>query len=159
MVDRTELHAQYRKAVLVAAAIATSPIILFVVAWLLAADATPDGPGSGTIDPLILVVFAVVAVSGLAPLVFLRWLTRSRPPNTAPEAAIASLAMAELALWEIFALMGFVAFVLGATWTVFIGSVLVTYLGFAYSFPRWETWDKRADEIDAGFGADTIISS
>ncbi len=178
MIDRSSLERRYRTAVVICVAISLVPALLAFVAWLLSSPPAPDGPGSGTADPVLLIVFGVIALEPLLAVPLFRWvLTRhAQVANTAVdtpdsqalpvpaeelaillEGRIATFAIAEYALWTVPPLLGFVGFATGATWVYFIVTILFGLAGFAFSFPRWREWSRLADRYDGG-GPTSIIS-
>lgn len=70
-------------------------------------------------------------------------------------AAIAPLLIAQVAACELPALLGFVAYALGAPLAVFLVFVAVSFVGYAYFFPRraqWDGWLARARPSGNGSG-------
>lgn len=100
---------------------------------------------------------AVFAVLGIADMLLAPWFVRAtmlaalaafaRRRTQASEAtvatAIAPLLIAQVAACELPSLLGFVAYMLGAPLGVFLAFVAVSFIGYAYFYPRrsqWETW-------------------
>ena len=154
LIDRTELANQFTVAVRKTALIALIPLVLVGVSWLM--YTTPGGespaPGSGDISPAMLAIYGVMALSPLVSVAVVRRMARKGCRDAAASGSrtmpFAANAVTESGLWEISALMGFVAFFMGSSWAVFAAFLVFSYIGQAFSFPRWSAWTALADELD-----------
>jgi hypothetical protein len=152
--SREELARITRSVKYTAAALPLTSVLFVYVASVLGNDARPGGPGSGAMGPLSLLVFGALALSPALVTPFLRAMfarsrrrAASRPGRVNAQALLSLHAISEYAIWEISSLVGFVAFVLGATWLFFIGAVLVSLIGYVISFPRWSRILEYADDL------------
>jgi hypothetical protein len=154
MVDRDQLRAQHRVAVLTCSAVTIVPLLLTFVAGLLAEPGIEGGAGSGTADPILLLVFGSLALTPLVsvPIVRRIGLTALKSAQVTAVSLGSTLMVwkvTEFALWELCSLLGFVGFLAGASWTFLLVCVALSLIGYAFSFPRWSEWEERADEFDA----------
>lgn len=152
MIDVSKLKAQYRLAVVSCLGVTAIPFLLAFVAYTLATSSDPGSAGSGTADPVILVVFALMAFSPLISGPMIRRAAKvsivaEKQPSAGVESTIMSWAVSEYAIWEISSLLGFVGFVQGAPPVFLIACIVVTFVGFAFSFPRWSRWVALAQEL------------
>ncbi len=156
MVDRERLRQSYARALKVCAGLALTPVLLVAYAWygLHSADARFADAGSGTIPATFVIVLGAAALSPVVAVPVLRLIWRRDPDfpfggSDHPESLILMHGIIEFTVWEISSLLGFVMFTVGATWTVFLAAVCVSYAGYAFSVPRWSRWQRLADAFDA----------
>ena len=144
MTDRSELERMYRRSVRTCLLIAVVPLVLVVIAFVMADPAVPGAPGSGTAGLMYLVILGVVGLSPLVTAPLIRSVGKRVASISAegisPADAVALFSTAECAVWVIAALMGFVGFVQGAPWAYLLAGVAVSLAGMAYSFPRWSVF-------------------
>jgi hypothetical protein len=155
--ELSEIDAQYRQAVIGCAGITMAPALLAFVAWTVSRDSgIPDGAGSGVVSPVILWTFAALALAtiGCVPLVRSIADKQTQVVVTGGRSTSSATvwALTEYALWEICSLLGFVAFIMGATWAYFGAALVVTYVGFAVSFPRRSVFERRVQQATAAQG-------
>lgn len=150
MVDAAKLKKQYQLAVVMCLALTTIPLLLGFVLFVM--STSPDTTPTEPIDSVIAVVFGILALSPLVTVPLIRYLARQsiaspRQPASGVESNIMVWALTEYSLWEVASLLGFVGVVIGAPIAFFLVFALVTYGGYAYSFPRWSRWTALVVEL------------
>lgn len=159
MVDGARLREQFKKAVVMCLGITSIPFILGVV--LIVMSASPDRTPTEPVDPVMTVVFGLLALSPLVTVPVVRRFARTsiaapQQPPIGVEANIRTWAVAEYTLWELASLMGFVGVVSGAPMTFFLVFALITLTGYAYSFPRWSHWTALVVELGLSHDANSF---
>lgn len=158
MIDGDKLRIQYQLAVILCLALTAVPFFLGFV--ILVMTTSPGAIPTEPIDPVISVVYTLLALSPLVTVRAIRYLTRksiAAPEQLAIgiEANIMIWAVTEYALWEVASLLGFVGAVTGAPITFFLAFALVTFGGDVYSFPRWSRW--TALVVDLGLAQEGTV--
>lgn len=163
MINRELLAKATKSTVIVSYFIPLVLVPLILVAWILASE-----PGSATpafaLGDLGMLGFVVVTLIALSPLV-LRPLVRKglasvrrraaeHPELMAakPEIFIPMHAQLSHLVWDVSALAGFVAFILGFGWAYFAAATVIALTGFVVDFPKRDAILGWADEYDAEVG-------
>jgi len=158
--DEDVLKTQFRVLVLACAGVTAMPFALLFVSWVMmrsTEEASPQGA-----DPILFVIFGILALSPLIAAPMLRRLSR-RPDVVAaqkdptPSGIVLSFWLAEYAVWEIPSLLGFVAYVMGAPALYFAACLVLSLVGYAITFPRWSGWIERIEALEER-GSLSIIS-
>jgi hypothetical protein len=100
------------------------------------------------VSPVTVIIVGVLALVAAASMPLVRSIgirSAAGALSSSDSAAysVAVWAIAEYALWEVPALLGFNAFILGATWLFFGFCLALTSIGFAISFPRPTGFERR----------------
>jgi hypothetical protein len=163
VVDRQELALQYKKTLKTCRSFFIVPALLVFIAWLTTNSRGADGAVTSASASVLLVVLGIAVLSPVVTVPALRLYSRSRRQASdklgSPAGAMMTKTVFEFTLWEVSTLAGFVAYVLGVGWWFFAAGLVITYAGYAFSFPRWSQWEQRANEYDSGVPAHAIIST
>lgn len=159
MVDGVKLKEQYRMAVISCLAVTVVPFLLGFVLYVM--TSAPDRADAESVDMIVLVFFGLLALSPLitVPLVHhmgAKSMAALKQPAGGVESNIMIWALTEYALWEISSLLGFVAVALGAPVTFFVACAILTFGGYAYTFPRWSRWVELVQELGLVDDANTL---
>lgn len=158
--DEAVLKTQFRVLVMACAGVTAMPFALVFVSWVMMRST--EGASSQGADPILYVVFGILALSPLIAAPMLRRLSR-RPDalaaqkDSTPSGIVLSFWLAEYAVWEIPSLLGFVAYVMGAPAVYFAACVVLSLVGYAITFPRWSGWIERIEALE-GRDRPSIIS-
>lgn len=151
MTDEATLRAHYRTLVITCVAVTAVPFILAFVAFMM--DMTAEEGRSAGTDPVLLVVFGLLALSPLVTAPLIRRLSM-RPgalaaqQNSTPATAALTFWLAEYAAWEISSLLGFVGYVMTGSTVFFAACAVLSLAGFAMTFPRWSAWVDRVEALE-----------
>lgn len=142
--DLEKLRASYKVVVGACLGVTMAPLLFAFVAYIISTEPDPGPPNS---DPTLLVAFGVLALVPFIAAPLLRRMARAAVANAKPAEAAGALvtwSLVEYAVWEIPSLLGFVAFIATSQLWFFAACMAVTFVGYAFSFPRWSRWEALA---------------
>lgn len=144
--DLEKLRASYKVVVGACLGVTMAPLLLAFVAFIISTEPDPAPPNT---DPVLLIVFGILALMPFAAAPLVRRMARTAVASAKPTEAGGALviwSIVEYAIWEVPSLLGFVAFVATSQIWFFAACMAITFVGYAFSFPRWSKWTAVAGE-------------